>query len=189
MSDDVRKLFEDSADVTCLAGERLAGRVRQAAEMMAAACRSGNAVFVFGNGGSAADAQHISAELVGRFRRERSAFRAEALTTDTSAITAIANDYGFDRIFARQLEGKGGAGDVAVAISTSGNSPNIVAALETAGGLGMKRIALTGQGGGKCAPLADILLDVPSTDTPRIQEAHVVIYHALCELIESALVQ
>jgi len=189
MGEDIRKLFEESASLTTRAGEHLTGRIRQAAEIMAAACRSGNTIFNFGNGGSAADAQHISAELVGRFRRERRALRAEALTTDTSALTAIANDYGFERVFARQLEGKGRAGDVAVAISTSGVSPNILAALETARQLGMKCIVLTGQGGGKSASPADVLLDVPSTDTPRIQEAHVVIYHALCELVESALVR
>jgi len=188
MSDDIRNLFDQSAELIRRSGDCLADDIGRAARIVIDAFRSGRAVFVFGNGGSAADAQHIAAELVGRFRRDRSAFRAEALTTDTSALTAIGNDLGFDQVFARQLAGKGAAGDVAMAISTSGNSPNILAALATARQMGMKCIALTGRGGGKCAPLADVLLAVPSTDTPRIQESHEVIYHVLCELAESAMV-
>jgi len=187
MSNDIRKLFNDSADLIRLSGEHLTDSIAAAAELIIDAYRSGKAVFVFGNGGSAADAQHLCAELVGRFRRERRPLRAEALTTDTSALTAIANDYGFEQVFARQLEGKGKAGDIAVAITTSGNSPNILAALETARRVGLKCIVLSGEGGGKSGPLADILLDAPSTDTPRIQESHEVIYHVLCELIESAM--
>ncbi len=189
MNDDIQQLFDQSADLIRRSGVQLADRISQAADIVVAAFQSGGGVFVFGNGGSAADAQHIAAELVGRFRRQRQALRAEALTTDTSAITAIANDFGFDNIFARQLAGKGAAGDVAIAISTSGNSPNILAGLATAKELGIKSIVLTGRGGGKCAPLADVLLDVPSTDTPRIQETHEVIYHVLCELVESAMVK
>ena len=189
MSDDIRKLFDDSAELIRRCGDCLAGDIRRASEMIVDALRSGGAVFIFGNGGSAADAQHIAAELAGRFRRDRAALRAEALTTDASAITAIGNDLGFDQVFARQLAGKAAAGDVAMAISTSGNSPNILTGLEAAKQIGMTCIALTGRGGGKCAPLADVLLAVPSDDTPRVQESHEVIYHVLCELVESAMAQ
>ena len=144
-------------------------------------------MFLFGNGGSAADAQHIAGELVGRFLLERPAIRAVALTTDTSVLTSLANDYEFDRVFSRQLEALAGEGDVAVGLTTSGDSASVVAALAAARRIGMKTVALTGEGGGRCAELADCLLDVPSRQTPRIQEAHTVIYHVLCELVESAL--
>ncbi len=187
MSDDIQKLFDQSADLVRRSGQHLAEPISQAVKVLITALQAGKRVFVFGNGGSAADAQHIAAELVGRFRLERQALPAEALTTDTSAITAIANDYGFDSIFSRQLSGKGQAGDVAIALSTSGNSPNVLAALETAKQLDMTSIVLTGEGGGKCAAIADVLLDVPSTDTPRVQESHEVVYHVLCELVESAM--
>lgn len=170
------------------AGERLADRIVEAAEVIAASLRDGGGVFLFGNGGSAADAQHITGELVGRLLAERPALRAEALSTDTSVLTCIANDYGFEQVFARQLAGKARAGDVAVALSTSGNSPNVVAALAEARRIGMKTVALTGAGGGKCAALADVLLDVPCEGpSMRIQEAHAVIYHTLCELVEAAV--
>jgi D-sedoheptulose 7-phosphate isomerase len=181
------QLFQAAISAIEQARFHLAEPIDQAATMLTQAIREGGRVLVFGNGGSAADAQHFAAELVGRFRRERPAFAAEALTTDTSAITAIANDYGFDAIFARQLEGKARPGDVAVGITTSGNSPNVVAALEKARTMGVATIAMTGAGGGKCKALADVLLDVPTDCTPHIQETHVVIYHGLCELVESAL--
>ncbi len=183
------ELFQGALDAITQARAHLAGPVDRAATVIADAIRAGGRVFMFGNGGSAADAQHFAAELVGRFRRERPAFAAEALTTDTSAITAIANDYGFDAIFARQLEGKARPGDVAIGLTTSGNSPNVVAALTQARAMGVATVALTGRGGGQCADLADILLDVPSDFTPHIQETHVVIYHGLCELVESALAE
>ena len=146
----------------------------------------GHKVMVFGNGGSAGDAQHFVAELVGRFRAERKPFAAIALTTNTSSLTAIGNDYGFDEVFARQLEGIGCAGDVAIAISTSGNSGNVVCAIETAKGLGMKTIALTGRTGGKIREIVDNCLCVPSDSTARIQEAHILIIHALSSIVESA---
>ena len=188
MKDRILKSFEESVATTGSAGRRLAEAIAEAAEIIIAACRQGGGVFVFGNGGSAADAQHIACELVGRFRAERPALRAEALTTDSSVLTSIANDYSFQTVFARQLQGKARRGDVAVGLTTSGNSPNVVAALAEARRIGMRTIALTGNGGGKCAELADVLLDVPAGATPRIQEAHVVVYHVLCELIEEAFV-
>ena len=188
MKEMIRKRFEESVAVTRSAGERLAGAIAEAAETIIAACRQGGAVFVFGNGGSAADAQHIACELVGRFLAERPALRAEALTTDSSVLTCIANDYSFETVFARQLEGKARRGDVAVGLTSSGNSPNVVAALAKARQIGLRTIALTGMGGGKCADLADVLLDVPARATPRVQEAHAVIYHVICELVEKAFV-
>ena len=186
MNRQICERFEASAETLRLAGEHLASRVSEASRIIIEAYRTGRGVFTFGNGGSAADAQHIASELVGRFRRDRPAMKAHALTTDSSILTSVANDYDFEQVFVRQLEGCASAGDVAIALSTSGNSANVVAALAVAGKIGMKTIAFTGKGGGKCAELADVLLDVPSEATPRIQEAHVVAYHIICELVEEA---
>ncbi|MBI5724011.1 MAG: D-sedoheptulose 7-phosphate isomerase [Planctomycetes bacterium] len=187
MKDLIEKRFAEAAQVQSQACRHLSGRIVQAVDLIVASYRAGGGVFLFGNGGSAADAQHIAGELVGRFMKERKALRAQALTADSSVLTCLANDYNFDRIFARQIEANARAGDVAVGISTSGNSPNVVAALSLARSMGLKTIALTGQSGGKCAALADVLLDVPSACTPRIQEAHAVIYHTICELVEAAM--
>lgn len=156
-------------------------------EVIARAIRDGKKVLIFGNGGSAADSQHIAAELVSRFRRERKAMAAIALTVDTSILTAIGNDYGFEEVFARQIEALGQAGDVAMAISTSGNSPNVLKAVEKARGMGMRTIGFTGQNGGKLKDAAEICFRVPSNSTPRIQEAHITIGHAICEVIEADL--
>jgi D-sedoheptulose 7-phosphate isomerase len=147
----------------------------------------GNKVLLFGNGGSAADAQHIAAELVSRFRRERSALPAIALTTDTSILTAIGNDYGFERVFSRQVEALGAAGDVALAISTSGNSPNVIEAVRTAVEMGLATVGFTGRDGGKLCAEVEICFRVPSASTPRIQEAHLAAAHALCEVIEETI--
>ena len=187
MKDQIRKLFEESVATTRLTGEQLADKIGQAAQIIIDCYKAGGGVLLFGNGGSAADAQHIACELVGRFLKERKALRAAALTTDTSILTAIGNDYDYEKIFARQIEAGGRKGDIAIALSTSGNSPNVVAALAKARQIGMKTIAFTGRGGGKCAALADVLLDVPS-DGPscRIQEAHAVAYHVICQLVEQA---
>ncbi len=186
--DTVKQRFEQTASLLTTAADALAAKTVEAAEIIVASLAADGGVFVFGNGGSAADAQHMAAELVGRFLVDRRAFRAEALTTDTSALTSIANDYGYDQVFARQLSGKARSGDVAMGISTSGNSPNVVAALEVAQQIGCKTVALTGSGGGQCAALADVLLAVPSDQPPpRIQETHAVIYHTICELVETAL--
>jgi D-sedoheptulose 7-phosphate isomerase len=166
--------------------EALAAVGRLAGALSDALSRGGK-VWLFGNGGSAADAQHIAAELVGRFVRERRPLPAEALTANSSVVTALANDYGFEHVFARQLEAAGRAGDVAVGISTSGRSPNVAEALIAARRLGLFTGALTGRGGSELAGLADVCVAVPVTETPRIQECHAVVGHILCELVESAL--
>jgi D-sedoheptulose 7-phosphate isomerase len=158
-----------------------------AADLMRAAFRNGAKVLIFGNGGSAADAQHLACELVGRFLREREALAAIALTTDSSATTAIANDYGFERVFARQIEALGRANDVAVAISTSGTSPNVLAGLNTARARGMKTVAFTGGGGGPVGAAADVHVNVRHNLTPRVQEVHRSLIHAVCDLIERQL--
>jgi D-sedoheptulose 7-phosphate isomerase len=145
---------------------------------------AGGKLLVFGNGGSAADSQHMAAELVGRFMRERQALAAIALTTDTSALTAVGNDYGFDRVFVRQLEALGKAGDVAFAISTSGASANVLRALEMARERGLKTVALTGRDGGAIGAAAGIHINVPDGSAARVQEVHRTVIHAICELVE-----
>jgi D-sedoheptulose 7-phosphate isomerase len=161
--------------------EELIARV---AREISAALESGRKVLLFGNGGSAADAQHIAAEWIGRFQRERRPLPAIALTTDTSILTAIANDYGFDEVFSRQLKALGRKGDIAVAISTSGNSPNVLLAAEAAREIGMITVALTGGDGGKLGPKAQYHLNVPHRLSARIQEVHIMIGHILCELAD-----
>jgi len=180
-------LFEEH--IWVLEGLRDAvGAIEEAAQLMTDALRNGGAVYLFGNGGSAADAQHIAAELQGRFTLNRPALRAFALTTNSSTITAIANDYGYERVFSRQLEGVVRAGDVVVGISTSGASPNVLRGLATAHRLGAKTIALVGK---KPADIllqsCDVVISVPSGVTARVQECHILIGHILCELVEKAL--
>lgn len=148
---------------------------------------TGNKLLVMGNGGSAADAQHFVAEFVGRFLLERKALPAISLTTDTSILTAVGNDYGFDAIFSRQVEALAVAGDVVVGISTSGNSPNVLSALKVARSKGCQTVGLLGRDGGKIARHVDLNLTVPSNDTPRIQEAHALIIHIVCDLVEKEL--
>lgn len=164
-----------------------AAAVAQAAQLISAAMRAGNKLLIFGNGGSAADAQHIAAELAFRMGRERAALPALALTTDSSLLTAISNDHAYDYVFARQLQALGRPGDVALAISTSGNSPNIIEALNQARASQITTIGLLGNTGGQAASLVDLALIVPHTDTPRIQEVHITVSHILCELIEDEL--
>lgn len=148
------------------------------------ALKNGNKILFCGNGGSAADAQHLAAEFSGRFYKDRKALPAEALHVNTSYLTAVANDYSFDVVYSRLVEGIGNQGDVLVGLSTSGNSVNIINALQTARNLGMTTISFTGETGGKMKDFSDILLNVPSTDTPRIQEAHIMIGHIICQLVE-----
>lgn len=167
--------------------EILTLRIEQAAFLFIDAFREGRKVLFCGNGGSAADAQHLAAELSGRFRLERRPLHAVALSVNSSAVTAIGNDYGFDKIFARQVEGAGKEGDVLLVLSTSGNSENILRAVETALSKGMHVIALTGESGGRLASMDLLLINVPSSDTARIQEAHITIGHIICELCETAL--
>ncbi len=160
--------------------------VVRAVEAMIAALQGGGTLLLFGNGGSAADAQHAAAELVGRFQQERPALAALALTTDTSVLTSVANAYAFDRVFARQIEALGRTGDVAIGITTSGQSANIVAALETARRRGLRTIALTGGDGGAAGQAAEVHVNVPSMSTPRVQEVHRTLLHVMCDLVERA---
>ena len=155
-----------------------------AAQAISDALKTGHKLLVFGNGGSAADAQHVAAELVGRFQRERAAMAAIALTVDTSILTAVGNDYSFKQVFARQVEALGNRGDVAMGISTSGESPNVVTALQTAKAKGLKTIALTGRDGGSVGRAAEIHVNVPDQNTQRVQEVHVTLLHVMCEVIE-----
>ena len=162
-------------------------RVQRAAEMITASLRGGGKIHFCGNGGSAADAQHLAAELSGRFYFDRSPLNAEALHCNTSYLTAVGNDYGYEFIFSRLLHGTAKAGDVIVGISTSGNSNNILKAFEVAKEMDVKIIAMTGETGGAMKEFADILLNVPSKDTPRIQESHIMLGHIICELVETAM--
>jgi D-sedoheptulose 7-phosphate isomerase len=171
--------------------ERLRGEnlqpVAAAAAAILAASQDGGKVLVFGNGGSAADAQHLATDLVGRFQRERRALAALSLTADSTLLTAVANDYAFDRVFVRQIEALGARGDLAVGISTSGRSSNVVEGLRAARARGLKTIALTGSDGGPAGALADIHINVPDPSTARVQEAHRTLIHAICELVEREL--
>jgi D-sedoheptulose 7-phosphate isomerase len=184
--------------VTAILAETIAlhERVRQgdlrplteAAAAIIEALRQDGRLLTFGNGGSAADAQHVAADLVGRFLRERRSLAAIALSTDTSVLTSVANDYAFDRVFARQIEGLGRRGDVALGISTSGRSRNVIEALKTARLLGLRTIALTGDDGGAIGSMVEIHINVPSTSTPRVQEVHRTLLHVMCELVEREFV-
>ena len=161
--------------------------VERSALIIAESLCSGGTVFAFGNGGSAADAQHIVAELVGRFKMERGGLRAIALSTDGSTMTSLSNDFGYDEVFAHQIDALGRPGDVAIAISTSGKSPNIIKGIKKAKEKGMLVIGLTGKDGGSMLSLCDTALLIPSHETPRIQEGHVLVYHILCGLAEQAV--
>lgn len=163
------------------------GGVVRAAELIGAACGAGGKVLIFGNGGSAADAQHLAAELVGRFQRDRAGVAAVALTADTSVVTSVANDYGFERVFARQIEALGRPGDVAIAISTSGASANVLSALAAARTRGLRTVALTGRDGGAAGAASDVHINVPDLSAARVQEVHRTLIHALCEIVEAAL--
>jgi len=158
--------------------------IEACAEIIWNALRHGNKILLCGNGGSAADAQHIAAEFVGRYETERRAFPSIALTTDTSALTALANDYGFERVFARQVEALAVSGDVLIAISTSGNSPNVLAALVAAKERGCVTIGMTGADGGSMADLCDVIFAVPSNRTARVQECHIIVGHLWCEYVD-----
>ncbi len=179
--------FARSVTVKQATWAALAPTLARAAETLLAAYRNGNQAIFCGNGGSAADAQHLAAEFVGRYLMERRPLPALALHSNTSTLTAIGNDYGYEHSFARPLEAFGRRGDVLVGLSTSGNSPNVVEALGRARAMGLATIALTGEGGGRMREHADILLDVRSTETPRIQECHILIGHCLCAAVEQGL--
>ncbi|MDR4478544.1 MAG: D-sedoheptulose 7-phosphate isomerase [Nitrospira sp.] len=178
------KAFDDSAEIKRRFAREHADRIVQVAQLLGRAFRAGHKVLLFGNGGSATDAAHIAAEFVGRYKRERAPLPAIALATDIAAITCIANDYGFEELFARQMRAHGQQGDVAIAISTSGNSPNVLKGVEAATSMGLTTIAWTGGSGGKLAGMVEYAFVVPSTLTARIQESHITLGHVLCELIE-----
>jgi D-sedoheptulose 7-phosphate isomerase len=171
------------------ADAELTAAIGRAAEAIEAALRNGRKVLFAGNGGSAADAQHLAAELVGRLTQDRAAFAALALTADSSVLTALGNDFGFEEVFRRQIEALGVPGDVLVAISTSGRSQNVLNALAAARDRGMTTIAFAGAGGGEMAALSDICLAMPSRETQKIQEGHIVVGHILCGLVERAIVR
>jgi len=183
----VERLYE-SALIKQWVAQSMSAAITEAANVVAGALRRGNKVLLCGNGGSAADAQHIAAELVGRFKAERNSLRALALTTDTSILTAVANDYGFEEVFARQVKALAKTGDVLLAISTSGNSGNVIRAVETARDMGVATIGLLGKDGGRLAKLVDMALVVSTEDTARVQEAHITIGHIICELVDRKLV-
>ena len=183
----LRALAADSAAVQERFFAASAGLVLAAGRRMSECLQGGHKVLVFGNGGSAADAQHLAAELVGRYLYDRPGLPALALTTDTSALTAIGNDMGYESVFRRQVEAHGRRGDVAIGITTSGRSRNVVDALRAARERGLATIALTGGGGGLLKDAVDYLLDAPSTDTPRIQETHGLVVHLLCQIVEETL--
>ncbi|XRO75820.1 D-sedoheptulose 7-phosphate isomerase [Methanocaldococcus sp. 28A] len=183
----MKKYFEESANVKIKFIEENEENLKKAIEIILEALKNGNKILICGNGGSAADAQHFAAEIVGRFKLERKGLPAIALTTDTSILTAIGNDYGFKKIFERQVEALGKKGDVLIGISTSGNSENVIRAVNKAKEMKIYTIGLLGKGGGNLKDIVDLALIVPSNDTARIQECHLTIYHVICEEVEKRL--
>ena len=185
----IKDIIQASVNVKqqVLADEALQQRIAEAISIIVTAFNNGNKVLFCGNGGSAADAQHLAAEFSGRFYKDRKALPSEALHCNTSYLTAVANDYSYDVIYSRIIEGTGLKGDVLVGLSTSGNSGNILKAFEAAKEKGMTTIGFTGETGGKMKTVSDILLNVPSTDTPRIQESHIMIGHIICQLVEDQI--
>ena len=186
--DKIKKIIKSSIDTkqSVLQNEGLLKTIAASVDVIVNAFRNGNRVYFCGNGGSAADAQHLAAEFSGRFYTDRKALPAEALHCNTSYLTAVANDYSFDDIYSRLIDGIGEAGDVLIGLSTSGNSANIVKAFETAKKKEMITIGFTGKSGGNMKPLCDHLVNIPSTDTPRIQESHIMVGHIICQLVEEA---
>lgn len=185
----IKEIIQSSIAVKALvlADEKLLANTRKAADAIVNSYRNDGKVLFCGNGGSAADAQHLAAELSGRFYYDRAPLNAEALHVNTSFLTAVGNDYSFDEVFARMVNAAGRPGDVLWAFSTSGNSANILKAAAAAREKGMTVIGMTGASGGKLNPLCDLLINIPSTDTPRIQESHITLGHIICELVESEL--
>ena len=189
MQQKIKDVLQASIEVKhkILSDEALLGRIQAVTELITTAFRNGNKVLFCGNGGSAADAQHLAAEFSGRFYTDRNPLPSEALHCNTSYMTAVANDYSFDVVYSRMVKGMGRKGDVLVGLTTSGNSVNIMKAVEQAKELGMISVCLTGETGGKLKDMCDHLLNVPSKDTPRIQESHITIGHIICELVEKEL--
>ncbi len=190
MTDDIlRKNIESGIEVHGRLIEACLPAMTVAADTLIAAFRNGRKALFFGNGGSAADAQHLAAEFLGRYLRERRPMPALALHANTSAVTAIANDYGYEHVFSRQLQAFAVPGDVAIGISTSGNSRSVLEALTMARQMGLHTIGLTGAAGGRMRELVDVLIAAPSNDTPRIQECHILVGHALCDAVEQAIAE
>lgn len=187
MRSEIIRMLEESSRIKSSLAKSHSGNIEQIVNLILAAYRKGGKVVLCGNGGSAADAQHIAAELVGKFMLERPALPAIALTTNTSVLTSLANDYGYETVFKRQVEALVDGKDIIIGISTSGNSPNVVEALKTAKSKGATTIGLTGGSGGQLAKVADIALVVPSPDSAIIQEAHITIGHIICRLVEKEM--
>ncbi len=187
MKEKIKAELLQSIEVKKQVIDSLIPQIEQAAKLMVAALKNGNKIMFFGNGGSAADSQHLAGEMIGRFLKERKSLPAIALSTDSSILTCLSNDYGFDIVFSRQIEGLAKPGDIAFGISTSGNSKNVLLGLEKAKELGCKTIGLLGCDGGKIAKKVEVTITVPSKDTPRVQESHITIGHIICNLIEQEL--
>lgn len=187
MPDKITQIIREDISVKEQVIKTMAGDIARVAKNITKSLKSGGKIILFGNGGSAADAQHIAAELIGRFKLERKGLPGLALTTNTSTLTSIGNDYGYEQIFSRQIEALAAKDDIAIGISTSGNARNVIAGILEAKKQNIQTVALTGGTGGELAPLADIALIVPSENTPRIQESHIMIGHILCEIAEDAL--
>ncbi len=185
MKERIENIFKESIAVKEATLKSNVDKIVSIVESITTTLKNGGKLLFFGNGGSAADSQHIAAEFIGRFQKERKSLAAIALTTDSSILTALGNDYSFDIVFARQIEGLGQKGDIAFGISTSGNSKNVVEAVKKAKSMGLTTITLTGCSGGQLAQISDICVIVPSNVTARIQESHICIYHSICELVEN----
>lgn len=187
MKKEIERIFQESIRVKEQTLKENSAKIALVVKKIMQTFQKNGKVIFFGNGGSAADSQHIAAEFIGRFQKERKSLPALALTTDTSILTALGNDYGFEVIFARQIQGLGQKNDLAFGLSTSGNSKNVIAGIQQAKRMGLKTVSLTGCGGGALAKLTDISLIVPSNNTARIQESHICVAHAICELVENHL--
>jgi len=185
----IKKIIQASIDTKqqLLQNEELISTIEKIVDAVSNAFKNGNSVYFCGNGGSAADAQHLAAEFSGRFYTDRKALPADALHCNTSYLTAVANDYGYDVVYSRMIEGIGKKGDVLIGLSTSGNSTNIIKAFEAAGEKKMVTIAFTGNTGGQMKSICDYLVNIPSTDTPRIQESHIMVGHIICQLVEEII--
>jgi len=189
MRDKIKDILLESIQVKEELLRKSVGQIKEISDLFIESLKKGGKVILFGNGGSAADAQHIAAEFIGRFKKDRSALAAIALTTNTSILTSLANDYGFEVIFAKQIEALGQKNDLAVGISTSGKAKNVILGIKQAKKMGIKTIALTGADGGELVKTADVSLVAPSLVTARVQEMHITIGHIVCELVEQALCQ
>jgi D-sedoheptulose 7-phosphate isomerase len=189
MIEKIKHIIEESSNTKkkILGDASLLTTISKVVEVITSAFKNGNRVYFCGNGGSAADAQHLAAEFSGRFYTDRKALPAEALHCNTSYLTAVANDYGYSEVYSRMIDGIGEAGDILIGLSTSGNSENILKAFEVAKKKGMSTVAFTGESGGKMKPHTDHLLNIPSNDTPRIQESHIMIGHIICQLVEERI--